>query len=713
MSLSRRQFLKSMGSAGIVYAFRFVPKANAQTDNFQAVHPLQQLENMEIQDCLAVKPDIDYRDWIAFGSDGKVTVYTCRTELGQGLRTIITAILTQGLEIPQKQLRIIQGDTSLCPDDGPTTGSGATRFVGWGFWIACNKISDDLINRASNSYGFPPDSLQYKRGHVQRKDGPILAAAHELGNGELVKIDIDLNEAQSLSKTYVDYGIRNVNAKKIVRGRLKYVGDLRLPGMLYAGWLPRPYHPKLTEIQSADLTAARALPGIKAVEVMGPSVAAIGERYTDVLKALDAVDVTWTKPTRRKRLNVKREIRAGAKLVEIKEDEGDVHAGLSASHLVISETYLTQYTSQAPIETDTAVAQLEGHGENYTVWAASQYPFKARYIIARTLKKSEQNVRVIGMPVGGGFGAKISNPVTGESALLAKLVRKPVKLLYSRRDQFQKRGSYKAAVLVDLTTGISTDGRILARKIDTHQDVGMGTANTYNIPNVLTSLYKTEWPFARAISRGTSFVQNCFATESHIDMVAKAAGIDPVEFRRINVSVPAFIPLLDACAEMIGYDGFPPAPDEGMGVAIINHGGHQLGAVAAHVAVDRQTGQVQIKRLSAAYDIGTVINHRTAIVGIRGAMTWGIGYALSEEIQLDGHSAYTSNLLQYRIPRFSDIPPMDIVFLDNFRPGSPRGCGEMPVPATIGAIANAVYQATGVRFHSTPITPERVKKALT
>lgn len=707
MSLSRRQFLKSMGSAGIVYAFRFAPQVSAQTEN-----PLQFLEHMEIQDCLAEKPVIDYQDWIAFGPDSEVTIFTCRTELGQGLRTVLTAILTQGLDIPKKRLTIVQGDTSLCPDDGPTTGSASTRFVGWGFWIACNRIQEDLVKRASNSFNLPSATLQYKNGNILKQDGTTLAAAHELGKGELVMIDINPDTAKSLNKEYVDLGLQNVNAKKIVTGRLKFVGDIRLPEILYAAFLPRPYHRKLTKILSANLTAAQAIPGIKAVEVLGYNVAAIGERYTDVLKALNAVDVKWTKPTRRKKLNVEKEIRAGAQLIETKEESGDVNAGLAASHLVVSETYLTQYTSQAPIETDTAVARLEDTPEHYTVWAASQYPFKARYISARSVRTQERNVRVIGMPVGGGFGAKISNPVSGEAALLAKFIRKPVKLIYSRKDQFQKRGSYKAAVLVDLTTGISTDGRILARKINTHQDVGNGTINTYAIPNVLTNLYKAEWPFARAISRGTSFVQNCFATESHIDMVATAAGIDPVQFRRINVSVPAFVPLLDACAEMIGYDGPPPAPDEGMGMAIINHGGHQMGAVAAHVAVDRQTGQVELKRLCGAYDIGTVINHRTAIVGIRGAMTWGIGYALSEEIHLDGHRAYTSNLIEYRIPRFTDIPPMDVAFLDNFRPGSPRGCGEMPVPPTIGAIANAVYQAIGVRFYSTPITPERVLKAL-
>jgi CO/xanthine dehydrogenase Mo-binding subunit len=229
---------------------------------------------------------------------------------------------------------------------------------------------------------------------------------------------------------------------------------------------------------------------------------------------------------------------------------------------------------------------------------------------------------------------------------------------------------------------------------------------------VLTRNFQAELPFKRAISRGTSYVQNCFATESHIDMVAAAIGMDPFEFRRNNVGLSAFINLIDACAEMIDYYNYQPEADEGIGLAITYHGDGQLGAIAAEVAVNRKTGQIKVKRICGAFDIGTVINHNTTTVGIRGAISWGIGYILSEEIKLDGHGAETAYLSDYHIPRFSDIPPIEIAYLDNHKPGAPRGCGELPVIPTIGAIANAVYNAVGVRFYSTPLTPSRVLKAL-
>ncbi len=708
MSLSRREFLEAMGGAGLLYAFRFAPSARAQGLDHEAI-----ILDLQEEECVATILDIDYSKWVVFSPDGYATVFTGRTELGQGLKTVITAVVSQALEIPDKQLTVVMGDTDLCPDDGPTTGSSATRTVGWGFWVACLHIKEDLLQRASNSFGVSPSELEYREGGIGRKDQiGILSQAYELGKGQAVILDVDPKSKIKQGGEYVDLGIPNVNSRNIVTGRLKYAGDVRVPGALYADYLTPPYHVRLREILAADLSAARTVPGVKLVDIVKGDVAAVGKRYSDVLKALEVSHVTWKKPDRPRRLRVEKEIRAGAKQVETIEKKGDIELGLGSSDLVISETYLTQYAAQAPIETDTAVAKMEEDGNSYRVWAATQSPYKVRESTARYVGVHPPQVRIMGMPVGGGFGAKISNHTNAEAALLAKLTGSPVKVVYSRKNQFQHRGSYKAAVLVDISTGVKADGRIFARKIDSYQDVGFGTTYTYDISHVLTRLYKTEWPFPRAISRGTSYVQNCFATESHIDMVAAAIGMDPVEIRRKNVLYPEFIPLLDACAELIGYNTYQASPDEGIGFALVVHGGNQLGVVAAEVSVGRSSGEVKVKRLCAAYDIGTVINRRMCEVGIRGAMTWGLGYALKEEIKLDGHGAHTTSLSEYGLPRFSDIPPIEMVFLDNIQPGAPRGCGEMPMIPTIGAICNGVYKAVGVRFRSTPLTPERVRKKL-
>ena len=708
MKLTRRQFLSSLGSSCLVYAFRFSPGSGTQSIYRE---PLPAAP--EDAECEAVVPDIDYRDWIIFDEKGNVTIFTGRTELGQGLKTVLVALVTQGLDIPGNKLRVVIGNTDLCPDDGPTTGSCATTHVGWAFWLACEKIREDMIGRASKSLKVPENDLEYKEGQIIHKNHPEKAVTPiELGRGETVLMTLDPNSYSSAKKNYVDQGLFNINAKRIVTGTLKYAGDVNVSRTLYADWYTPPYYPQHAQIKSVDLTEARLVPGVKTVEVLGERIVASAQRYHDVVRALHKVKAQWVTPSRPKELRIEEEIRARAKFVELLEKTGDVNTGLNASFKTVSETYQTHYINWAQIETDTALARPEKGGNEFTVWVSSQYPHKKRQLISATLGLAENKVHVLAMPVGGGFGGKTSNPVAQEAASLALMLGQPVKIIYSRKNQFNAKGSYKMACLIDLSTGVSSDGRILARKVDIYQDKGKGTAFVYDIPNVLTRLYESDWPFKRAVSRGTSYVQTCFAVESHVDMVAASIGFDPFEFRRINVQYPAFVNLIDACAEMIGYNHYQPGPDEGIGLALCHHGGRQLGAVAAEVAVNRQTGKVKIKRICAAFDIGTVINRNTVLVGTRGAITWGIGYALYEEVKLDGHGSHTNYFTDYHIPCFSDIPPIEIAFLDNLSPGSPRGCGEVPVIPTIGAIANAVHKAIGVRFYSTPITPEKVLKAL-
>jgi isoquinoline 1-oxidoreductase len=458
---------------------------------------------------------------------------------------------------------------------------------------------------------------------------------------------------------------------------------------------------------------ARELPGVEMVDVVFGRVVVVGKRYSDVLNGLAKVKSEWSTPSRSKQLLVEEEVRAGAKLVEVKEEHGDIDAALAASELIISETYKTQNACHAQIETDTALASSEVPDGRVTVWVSDQYPYLSKKHIAEFLKKPESDVRVIAMPAGGGFGGKIASTVNWQAAKLPGLVQAPVKLIYSRKDQFQIRSLFKAACIIDITTGVNADGKMLARKVDIYQDEGNGTIFTYDIPNVLTRLYHTEWIFGFPAMRGTSYVQNCFATESHVDMVASRLNMDPLEFRRKNVQFPIFESLIDTCAEMIGYGVNQLDVDEGIGMAIVMHGGSEFGTVAVKVVVDRVTGKIKVKQICGAFDIGTVVNRRTATVGIKGGIIMGIGYALSEEVKLNGHSTETEYLSEYRIPRFSDTPPIEITFLNKHNPdGTPRGCGEVPVVPTIGAIANAVYNAIGIRFYSTPITPERVKKAL-
>jgi len=701
---TRRTFLELVGG-GLAYAFSF----SCTGDGGDGELTTFSIEDLEAGVDLRHE---GYTEWLFINRDGSVTAHTGRTELGQGLKTVLSDIISQALEIPTQRLDLILGDTENCPDDGPTTGSGATRTVGWGYWIACSKIREDLIRRAAIVLDRPAKRLVYREGEVvDTKDASRRVAIASLADGTVKVATIDPEGTYDAKKRYIDKGGPAVNAEKIVTGTLTYAGDL-FPGECdYGGFLCPPYFPQLTKLESVDLNAARQTPGVHAAAKASRNAWAVGDDFPTVHRALEAMDASWRVPRRPRTIDVEEEIRAGAKLVKTVEDRGDAATALAASPTVLAETYITQYASQVPMETETAVARFEG--DHATVWASTQSPFKARRNVAKRLRLPENKVRIIGMPVGGGFGVKDNPQAAVDAAAMAKKSGGTVKLVFSREFQFLGRGRFKEAVVADIASGVGPDGKLVARTIDLHQDEGFGTADTYDIPNVLTRLFHSKMPVRHGTMRGTSFVQSGFAMESHTDMVAEAAGLDPVEFRRRNVATPAFIPLLDACAEWVNYDPTRSQENRGTGFAICMHGGRQLGAAAAEVTVNPATGEVRIDRLYGAFDIGTVININTLTANTKGAMMWGLGFALFEEVPTDGHRAFTRSLDDYRVPRFSDLPPLEITFLDNAVKGqAPRGCGELPVIPTVSAICNAVYRAIGVRFYTLPLTPERVLAGL-
>lgn len=710
MEVTRRQFLKSLGSSCLLYAVSFVPGSGMQ----KVYSEPWPADNEDIE-CRFYALDTDYLDCFAFHEDGSVTVFAGRTEMGQGLRTVLTALVTQGLDIPSDRLTIILGNTDVCPDHGPTVGSSATEQVAWGIWQACLQIRKDIIRRAAKTHKIPFKDLIYQGGIVRSKREPErVIKPVETGRGKIVYMTLDPQASSSdrVTLEYKDLGLHNVDAESIVTGTLKYAGDLKLPGTLYADWHIAPYHRKLTRLKSVDLSEAQATSGVSRVERIGSKVVAVAERYNDVVKALTRVKSVWEKPNRPKELHVEKEIRAGAVLQEIKEQVGDVNAGLASSYKTVSETYRTHYAAWAPLETYTALAKMEPGGNEVTIWSGSQYPHRVRELASLNLNLPESSIHFINTPIGGAFGGKVAPPVSQEAADLSRRVGLPVKVIYSRKNQFQKRGLFKMACVFDFETGVGTDGKLQARKLDIYQDLGEGTRDTYAAPHILIKHYRTEMPVNQANSRGTSYVQIGFAQESHMDMVAKAIGHDPFELRRNNVVLESFIPLIDACAAMIRYPRSGLGPDEGIGIGLCSHGARQMGVAAAHVKVNRKTGKVHVKEICAAFDIGTIINHRTVTTTLRGGIIWGVGWILREEVKLDGHSVYTEYLTDYGVPRFSDAPEIKLQFLDNEKPGKPRGCGELPVIPTVAAIANAVYHAIGVRFYTTPITPEKVLKAL-
>ncbi len=703
MNLSRRNFLAAVGTVGLVYVLQ---KGCSAPEFLKNAHFFRKYSSGRPD-----RPSVDFRDWIMISAEGNVSVYTGRTEIGQGLTTVLFNLVGQALELPETRINVVLGDTDLCPGDGPTTGSAATRSVGWAFWRACHQIRADLVVLAAEALGKPPEGLLYRAGEiVDRIDGTHRMGIGELADGRVRRIAVEPMTGKDIPP-YEDRKTLNVNADAIVTGTLKFAGDYYPDDCLYGATLDPDYHDFLTGVQEADLETARGVPGIREVYEDGNSINAVGDSYHAVQKALHAARVTWKEPKRARELSNIAQIRSQAKLVKTIEDEGDAMSVLSSADLVITETYRTQFASPVPLETPTAVVYSEG--ARMIVRVGTQNPFRDRYVVATELGTHPANVHVISEACGGAFGAKTRLGVTTEAVRMVGRVGKPVKVVYSRLADIQKFSCYKESVIVDISTGLSGTGEVLGRTIDFYGDEGHGSEELYSVRDARTRLFKQiTMPARHETMRGTSYSQDVFAIESHTDMVARAAGIEPLAFRRANVALKQFHPVIDACAEMMGHANYRPVPDQGVGFAICNHGGRQLAVTGAEVRVDRQTGQVEVLRLAGAFDIGVVINQNTASMGIKGAMIWGLGYALFEEVDLDGHQCRTTGFSNYRIARMADIPPIDIRFVNTVTPTEPRGCGEAPAPPTIAAITNAVYDAIGVRFYELPITPARVKAAL-
>ena len=705
MTVNRREFLASLGASSLVYIIGITPTAKAAapsvngktTSGTEDTHP-------------AVVPDVDYMDYLILDG-GKATAHSNRTELGQGLKTVLAALVSQGLGLPRKKVKIILGDTATCPDDGPTTGSCATGNVGWAYWLVCTKVRNDLQERAAKSLNLPASQLDYRKGYIVNTSNPKQRISiFELGKGERVVLHVDPTQDTS-DIHYKDLKIANVLGKQIVTGKIKYAGDVRLAGTLYGGLVQQPYHRKYTQLVSADWQEASQMEGVRSISIIEDNIAVIGDSYRAVENAKGAVRSTWSKPKRRKKLNIEKEIVSKRKLDSTIAKRGDANSALASADHVVNETYSTQYCSHAQLETDTVVARYKPGAT--VVYIGGQYPYKTRGLVAKGISTSEKDVRVIAKQCGGAFGGKTTLYAGAQAAAMSKLVGKPVKVIYSRVNQFRLRGRGKEAVVVDLQTGFNNDGTIVAQKIDSHQDRGKGLCDVYYIPNLDVRLYDSDMPILHAPMRGTSFVQNVFALESHIDTLAHSVGMDPIDFRKRNLAISEFSDLLDLAADMIGYWNYVPPKDHGMGVALISHGGRQYGAMILEASLDRSNGQARIERVALAINIGLVVCRRTLEVGIKGAITWGVGFALHEELPLDGHSVHASNYLDYHVPRFVDIPrEIKIGYIDHEGTSAPRGCGEMPVIPVAPALCNALFNITGKRLRRTPFTPERVKKAL-
>jgi len=392
---------------------------------------------------------------------------------------------------------------------------------------------------------------------------------------------------------------------------------------------------------------------------------------------------------------------------------GDLQMGEKKAATIVEETYLKSYVAHAPMETHTALAHLENG--KLTVWASTQSPFGVQGQVAEALGLPPEKVRVITPFVGGGFGGKSASAQAIEADRLAKIAGKPVMVLWSREEEFFF-DTFRPAAVVKIRSGLDFSGNMAFWDYHVYFAGQRGCDNFYEIPHHRESVYG-EWriapgihPFAVGPWRAPAANTNVYARDLHLNLMAAAAGQDPLHFRLRYLKDQRMRSVLEAVAQKFGYTSAKPPSGRGFGIAC-GIDAETYVAAMAEVVVDENNGAIQVKRVACAQEMGQVVNPQGATIQMEGCLTMGLGYALSEEERFDNGRLLDTNFDTYAIPRFSWVPKIETVIVPN--PSlPPKGGGEPAIVCMGGVLATAVYDATGAKVLQLPMTRDRVKAAL-
>jgi len=697
LPMDRRQFLKLAGG-GIVVFFTIPDSRAIQQEGRRGRG--QQLPQ-------------DFNAFLRIGEDGRVTGFTGKVEMGQGVMTSLSQMLADELAVTLDSVNMVMGDTDLCPWDMGTFGSMTTRVFGPAFRAAAAEAKAVLVDLASDYLKVPKARLRAKEGVVYEDGGQKKVTYAELAKGKKILRHLKgaALEAPSDFTIIGKPALRKDSIEKVT-GRAKYAGDMREPGMLHARILRPPVHG--AKLVSADTAGAREVEGVRVVQE-GDLIAVL-HQYPDVAQAaLTRIKAQYDRPAPyADDKTIFDHLLSVAPPGQTVAEGGDLAEGQKAARFVVEEKYLNSYVSHAPIEPHTALAKIEG--DKATVWASTQTPFALKEAAASLLGFPSQNVRVVTPFVGGGFGGKSNNQQALEAVRLAKLTGSPVQVGWTRAEEFFY-DTFRPAAIVKIKAGVTESGLISFWDYGEYFAGERGAQQFYNIPHHRTVAYGSGWaaphgahPFATGPWRAPANNTNTFARESHIDMLACQAGMDPVAFRLKNLQDAKVRRVLQAVADKFGWSPAKAPSGRGYGVAC----GTDVGTYVAHMAeveVDKNTGRVRVKRVVCAQDMGLCVNPEGARLQMEGAITMGLGYALSEEIRFTGGEIHDSNFDTYTLPPFSWLPEIETVIVD--AKDSPAQGGGEPAIICMGAlIANAVFDATGARLRQLPMTPERIKAAL-
>ena len=745
ITLTRRDLLK--GAGALVVSFTLpgaIPSALGQSEK------------------PALLPD-ELDSWIAVQADGRVTAFFGKMDMGQGVDVAIGQIVAEELDVAFERVTVVMGDTAFTCNQGGASGSTGVQRGGATLRFAAAEARRLLLARAADKLGVPVDQLRVRNGVVfdtaePQKTvgyGALIGGQHfhhklewnkQYGNPLLAK-------GQATPKDPSEYkvvgrSIPQAVIKDKVHGRLTYVTDVKVDGMLHA----RVLRPPTAGCGPLAVDEA-SIAGIPARVVREKElIAVIAEREWDAVRAARARKVSWTPPCtpfpamESLHDHIRQAKGIGA---QTPVDRGDVTAALASAHRVVEAEYEWPLQSHASMGPACAVADVRA--DRATLWTGSQKPHYGRAGIAKLVGLPPEKVRAIWVPGPGSYGRNDAGDAAHDAALLSKLTGRPVRVQYMRPDGTAWDPKGPAAVYRG-RAGLDAQGTVVAYdffgKGFTRQDVatteqdpkdtlaGQLTgyapkptilfqvpSETYDFANkrcgweCIAPLLDRVSPLRTGHLRDPLGPETHFASESFIDEIAHAAGEDPVAFRLKYVKDPRHAAVIKAAADKARWTG-QPNPRRGQGPVMTGRGfsyterNGTVVAVVADVEVDRRTGRVWARRFTVAHDCGLIVNPKGLELVIEGNVVQAVSRTLFEEVRFDRDQVLSVDWATYPILEMQDAPEqIDIVLLN--RPDLPAaGAGEPSTRTVPAAIANAIFDATGVRLRRVPLTPERVKVAL-
>jgi isoquinoline 1-oxidoreductase len=644
--------------------------------------------------------------WLHIDEEGGVNVFTGKVEVGQNIRTSLSQAVAEELRVPIASIHIIMADTERTPFDMGTFGSRTTPTMNRQLRRAAVAARELLLDLAAGQWKAERGALVVAEGKItDPKSGQSLSFG-QLAKGQKLMQSISEDVALTPATQWKIEGtsVPKVNGREIVTGEHRYTADIKRPGMLYGKILrPPAFQAKLT---SLDTHKAEGMTGVTIVHD-GDFVGVAAPDSESAEHALEALQAEWkTTPQLAGKELFAYFKRPQGNEPDAQNVQGSMEQGLAAADKKLQATYTVAYIAHAPLEPRAAVAEWEG--DKLTVWTGTQRPFGVRGELVQAFHLSEDKVRVIVPDTGSGYGGKHTGETAIEAARLAKAAGRPVKVLWTREEEFTW-AYFRPAGVMDVVSGVQKDGMITAWEYHNYNSGASGIGTLYAIPNQRIMFHPVESPLRQGSYRGLSATANHFARESHIDELAHAVQMDPLAFRLKNLQDVRLRAVLEAAAERFGWGKTKPAANQGVGIAVgFEKGGYV--ATCAEVAVERMSGRVRILRVVTAFDCGAVVNPDGLINQIEGAVIMSIGGALFEAIEFDNGKILNPHFSRYRVPRFRDVPAIEVVLVD--RKDQPSaGAGETPIVGLAPAVGNAIFAATSIRLRSLPMTPQSLKQA--